>query len=43
MSWLVRPDVQAGRKELNFSKWDEYRDEAGDAAEEVSRGSPTRR
>jgi len=31
--------VQAGRKELNFSKWDEYRDEADDAVEEVSRGA----
>jgi hypothetical protein len=39
MSWLVRADVQAGRNELNFSKWDEYRDEADDAAEEVSRGA----
>lgn len=39
MSWLVRADVQAGRKELNFSKWDEYGDEADDAAEEVSRGA----
>ena len=39
MSWLVRADVQAGRKELNFSEWDEYRDEADDAVEEVSRGA----
>jgi hypothetical protein len=39
MSWLVRYDVQGGRDELNFSDWDEYRDEADDAVEMVREGA----
>jgi hypothetical protein len=38
-SWLVRRDVEAGRDELNFSRWDEDADEADDAAEAVADGS----
>ncbi len=39
MSWLVRRDVEAGRDELNFSRWDEDDGEADDAAEAVADGS----
>jgi hypothetical protein len=39
MSWLVRHDVEEGRDELNFSLWDEFDDEAHDAAERVEDGS----
>ena len=39
MSWLVRSDVEGGRDELNFSDWDEYGDEADDAAEAIEDGS----
>jgi heme-binding protein len=38
-SWLVRRDVERGRDELNFSDWDEDRDEAEDAIEEIEEGS----
>ncbi len=38
MSWLVRYDIQSGRKELNFSDWDRYSDEADDAVEMVREG-----
>ena len=38
MSWLVRSDVERAREELNFSDWDEYADEAGDAVEMVDEG-----
>ena len=38
MSWLVRYDIQRGRKELNFSDWDRYSDEADDAVEMVREG-----
>ena len=39
MSWLVRSDVERGRDELNLSDWDEFGDEADDAAEQVEEGS----
>jgi Haem-binding domain len=39
MSWLVRRDVENGRAELNFSQWDQDREEAGDAAEAIQDGS----
>ena len=39
MSWLVRSDVESGRDELNFSRWDEDDGEADDAAEAVEEGS----
>lgn len=39
MSWLVRRDVEQGREELNLSLWDEFGDEADDAAEAVEDGS----
>jgi hypothetical protein len=39
MSWLVRGDVEAGRDELNFSRWDEDDGEADDAAEALLDGS----
>jgi hypothetical protein len=38
MSWLVRRDVEAGRDELNFSRWDEDDGEADDAAESILEG-----
>ena len=45
MSWLVRRDVEEGRHELNFSRWDDDENEADDdAAETVIDGSmPPRR
>ena len=39
MSWLVRSDVEDGRKELNFSDWSEARDEAGDAVDMIAAGN----
>lgn len=39
MSWLVRRDVERGREELNFSRWDDDDNEADDAAESVEDGS----
>jgi hypothetical protein len=39
MSWLVRSDVEEGRHELNFSRWDEDDGEADDAAEALREGS----
>jgi Haem-binding domain len=39
MSWLVRRDVESGRDELNFSRWDEDDGEADDAIEAVLDGS----
>jgi len=39
MSRLVRSDVQSGRKELNFSKWDDYAHEADHAVDEVASGA----
>jgi hypothetical protein len=43
MSWLVTRDVEQGRDELNFSRWDDDPD-ADDAAEAIADGSmpPTR-
>lgn len=37
MSWLVRNDVDRGRDEFNFSRWDP--DEADDAIEVIEEGS----
>jgi hypothetical protein len=39
ISWLVRRDVEAGRDELNFSRWDRDAGEADDAADAVRDGS----
>jgi hypothetical protein len=39
MSWLVRRDVEEGRDELNFSRWDRDAGEADDAADAVADGS----
>ena len=42
-SWLVRRDVESGRRALNFSEWGDD-NEADDAAEEILEGSmPPRR
>jgi hypothetical protein len=38
MSWLVQRDVDGGREELNFSRWDLEQDEGEDAAESVADG-----
>lgn len=39
MSWLVRKDVDGGRRKLNFSEWDEdSADAAEDAEEEIVEG-----
>ena len=38
MSWLVRNDVEEGREKFNLSDWDEYADDADEAAEEVAEG-----
>jgi hypothetical protein len=39
MSWLVRRDVEGGRDELNFSRWDEDGGDADDAVEAIRAGS----
>jgi hypothetical protein len=39
VSWLIQRDVQQGRAELNFSQWGASRRGAGDAAEQIQRGS----
>jgi len=39
MSWLVRHDVEDGRRKLNFSTWDQGEQEVKDAAETVQDGS----
>jgi hypothetical protein len=39
MSWLVRSDVETGRDELNFSRWDDDDGEADDAAESLLDGT----
>jgi hypothetical protein len=39
MSWLVRRDVDRGRDEMNFSRWDRDADEADDAIEMVRKGA----
>jgi uncharacterized membrane protein YgcG len=38
-SWLVRRDVENGRDELNFSRWDRDAGEADDALEQVIDGA----
>jgi hypothetical protein len=39
MSWLVRKDVEAGRREMNFSEWDgDSAEAAEDAEEEIVKG-----
>lgn len=38
-SWLTRRDVEGGRDELNFSRWDEDAGEADDAIETLRDGS----
>ncbi|MGH9210403.1 MAG: heme-binding domain-containing protein [Acidimicrobiales bacterium] len=35
MSWLTRRDVEDGRDELNFSRWDEDAGEADDAIDSI--------
>ena len=39
MSWLVRNDVERGRDELNFSRWDRDDGEADDAVEAILDGT----
>jgi hypothetical protein len=39
ISWLVRSDVDAGRKELNVSDWERYDGKADDAADEIEDGT----
>ncbi len=39
VSWLVRRDVEQGRAELNFSRWDRDDGRADDAAEAVLEGT----
>jgi Haem-binding domain len=34
-SWLVRYDIERGRKKLNFSEWDKYSGKASDAIDQV--------
>lgn len=38
ISWLVRRDVVAGRRHLNFSEFDRHQRNAGKAAREVAKG-----
>jgi cytochrome c551/c552 len=38
VSWLVRRDVNGGRRHLNFSEWDQPQRHAKDVAEEVKEG-----
>lgn len=38
VSWLVAHDVEEGRRELNFSRWDTRQRHIKDAAEEVLEG-----
>ena len=38
MSWLVRRDVDSGRRAMNFSEWDPTDNEAEDAIEEIEDG-----
>lgn len=39
VSWLVQRDVDEGRSNLNFSQWSALRRGAGDASEQIQRGS----
>ena len=38
ISWLVQRDVDEGRRELNFSRWDRPPREPGESAEQVQEG-----
>jgi hypothetical protein len=38
MSWLVRRDVDSGRRAMNFSEWDPADNEAEDAIDEIEDG-----
>ena len=38
VSWLVRRDVNGGRRHLNFSRWNEPQRHAKDVANEVKQG-----
>lgn len=38
LSWLIENDVKGGRHELNFSEWDRWRGEGGEAAKTVRKG-----
>jgi hypothetical protein len=38
MSWLVRRDVDSGRRAMNFSEWDPADNEAEDAIDEIDDG-----
>ncbi len=38
VSWLLQRDVEEGRRALNFSEWDQPRQEAEDLAETVATG-----
>jgi hypothetical protein len=38
-SWIVRGDVNQGRRELNFSEWHRRQKEAGEAAKVVRSGA----
>lgn len=38
VSWLVQHDVEEGRRELNFSRWDQPQRHIKDAAEEMREG-----
>ncbi len=42
VSWLVQHDVDEGRRELNFSEWDQPQREARKAAETVREGKMPR-
>lgn len=37
-SWLVQRDVNAGRRTLNFSEWNQPQRETGNAGREIQRG-----
>ena len=39
ISWLIQHDVQQGRARLNFSQWGSSGRGAGDAAEQLQRGT----
>jgi hypothetical protein len=38
LSWVLQYDVVDGRRELNYSRWDQLQREAGDSAKEVQDG-----
>jgi hypothetical protein len=39
ISWLIERDVKKGRRELNFSEWNESQEEAHESAKTVRKGS----